>query len=351
MTALYRVEGLTKVYGGRTVLSIPSLAIARHQIYALIGANGAGKSTLLQLMAFLSRPTAGKLQFCGEEVRRGSRDLVRLRRRVVLVDQYPVHFSGTVAANVAFGLRVRGVGKGQCKRRVAEVLRRVGMEDFALADAQKLSGGEGKRVALARALVIEPEVLLCDEPTANVDEENQEIILEVLATINRVQRTSIVMATHSLSQSRRLATQTLLLEHGTLSGKSIRREDVYRCRIKRGDDRFWGWRLSGGLSLLRDGPLRSGLPDLGRGSLDQEGMKDLGLGPEIQQNRITGRILAISQDQAGVLLRVECGVSLLVLLEMEEYQGMRPGVGDQVRLHVARGGLRFTPRKALPQDP
>ncbi len=93
----------------------------------------------------------------------------------------------------------------------------MGMQDFYSADAHKLSGGEAKRVAMARALAIAPEVLLCDEPTANVDEENQGIILDILEKINRENRTSILMATHYLPQSRYLAHHTLTLEYGSLS--------------------------------------------------------------------------------------------------------------------------------------
>jgi tungstate transport system ATP-binding protein len=217
---LYKADVLTKVFKGHTVLNLEHLEIERHKIYALIGANGAGKTTLLNLLAFLARPTSGCLQFCGQDVIYRRQHLLDLRRRVVLVDQYPILFTGPVWKNVEFGLKVRGVSKKLRERRVEEVLELVGMQEFRLADAHKLSGGESKRVALARALVIDPEVLLCDEPTANVDEENQEIILGILERINAENRTSIIMATHYLAQSRRLAHHILMLEYGMLSEKS-----------------------------------------------------------------------------------------------------------------------------------
>lgn len=217
---LYSADSLIKVFKERRVLDIEDLVIERYKIYALIGANGAGKTTFLNILAFLVQPSSSKLQFCGRPVIHSRQHLLNLRRKVVLVDQYPILFTGSVWKNVAFGLKVRGVSRKCCDRRVDEVLELVGMRDFRMAEADKLSGGESKRVALARALAIEPEVLLCDEPTANVDEKNQEVILGILERINAEKKTSIIMATHYLAQSRRLAHHILMLEHGRLAEKS-----------------------------------------------------------------------------------------------------------------------------------
>jgi len=214
---LYEADSLTKVFKGRQVLNLEHLALEKHKIYALVGPNGAGKTTLLNILAFLDQPTLGKLSFCDTEVKYELQHLLAVRRRVVLVDQYPILFTGSVRKNVEFGLKVRGVSRNLRERRVDEVLELVQMRDFLLADAHKLSGGESKRIAMARALAIEPEVLLCDEPTANVDVENQKIILNILAQINSEQKTSIIMSTHYLSQSRNLAHHTLMLDHGKLA--------------------------------------------------------------------------------------------------------------------------------------
>ncbi len=220
MSILYSADRLTKKFKGRTVLDLEQLQLEKHKIYALIGANGAGKTTLLNLLAFLVPPSSGTLQFFGRDAIYNRQHLLELRRRVVLVDQYPILFTGSVWKNVEFGLKVRGVAKALREKRVLEVLELVGMRDFTQADAHKLSGGESKRVALARALAIEPEVLLCDEPTANVDEENQDVILSILERINTENQTSIIMATHYLAQSRRLAHHILMLAHGRLSDRS-----------------------------------------------------------------------------------------------------------------------------------
>ncbi len=216
---LYNATELTRTFKGRRVLNLKHLEIRHRKIYGLIGPNGAGKTTLLNLLAFLDRPTTGRLRFQGRDVGYTKQQLLELRRRVVLVDQYPILFTGSVWKNVEFGLKVRRISKKKRSPRIEQALELVGMEEFRQAEAHRLSGGETKRVALARALAIQPEVLLCDEPTANVDEENQEIILKLLQRINSEQQTSIILATHYLAHSRRLADYTLRLEHGTISSQ------------------------------------------------------------------------------------------------------------------------------------
>ncbi|NNK96669.1 MAG: ATP-binding cassette domain-containing protein, partial [Desulfobacterales bacterium] len=214
---LYELSDIVRRFGSRTVLDIPHLAFKARQVYALIGPNGAGKTTLLNHLAFLDQPSSGTLCFRSQLVDYSRNNLTRLRRQVVLVDQTPILFSGTVWKNIEFGLRLRGVTKKQREGKIQGALEQVGMSEFVHEDVYGLSGGEVKRVALARALALEPEVLLCDEPTANVDQQHQEIILKILEHANSVGNTTVIFSTHYLSQSRRLAHQTILLQNGRLS--------------------------------------------------------------------------------------------------------------------------------------
>ncbi len=214
---LYEMRKLVRQYGSRTVLDIDHLCLEARKIYALIGPNGAGKTTLLNHLAFLDQPDSGALFFHDQPVLYDSGALTRLRRCVVLVDQTPILFSGTVWSNVEFGLKVRGVGPKERQTRISGALEQVGMGAFSRSDVYGLSGGEVKRVALARALAVDPDVLLCDEPTANVDQQHQEIIMKILEHANSVRNTSVIFSTHYLSQCRRLAHQTILLQDGRLS--------------------------------------------------------------------------------------------------------------------------------------
>jgi tungstate transport system ATP-binding protein len=213
--SLYRLEGVTKVYGGRVTLALEDLAIGRGEVLALVGPSGAGKSTLLRLLNFLEEPSAGTVGFEGIAYGAGRHAPLSVRRQVTTVFQRPMLLQRTVEANVAYGLRLRGeIPKAEQARRVAEALDAVGLRDLASAQARTLSGGEAQRVALARAMVIEPHALLLDEPTANLDPYNVGLIEQIVRRRHAEQGTTIVLVTHNLFQAQRLATRVALLLEG-----------------------------------------------------------------------------------------------------------------------------------------
>jgi tungstate transport system ATP-binding protein len=211
---MYQLEHITKTYGARQVLGIASLEVRGGEILAVVGPSGAGKSTLLRLLNFLEPPTNGLIQFA--QKRFGPRDIVplELRRQVTTVFQQPALFSTNVFDNVAYGLRVRG--RAQARAMVMGALDQVGLAHLATASARTLSGGERQRCALARALVFGPRVLLLDEPTANLDPRNVQVIEQVVSDMQRRSNTTVVLVTHNLFQARRLAHRTALLLDGSV---------------------------------------------------------------------------------------------------------------------------------------
>jgi tungstate transport system ATP-binding protein len=148
---------------------------------------------------------------------------LELRRRVTTVFQQPVLLNRSVAANVAYGLKLRGKNGVRAKQAVNKALKQVGLLEFADVSAKTLSGGEAQRVALARALVIEPDVLLLDEPTANLDPYNIRMIEEIVAEVNHTQGTTVVLVTHNIFQAKRLADRTALI----LDGKIVEVADTH----------------------------------------------------------------------------------------------------------------------------
>ena len=314
---LYELNKVTRTFGSSTVLEIDSLAFEARKIYALIGPNGAGKTTLLNQLAFLDQPSSGHLHFKSAAVVYDQSSLTRLRRQVVLVDQNPILFSGTVWKNVEFGLKVRNIEKKERDRRIEHALERVTMSAFAQRDVHGLSGGEVKRVALARALALEPEVLLCDEPTANVDREHQEVILKILSRANSVRQTTIIFATHYLSQSRQLAHHTLLLQNGRLSknleenifqARVVRRGGELRCVI--GDHLI---PFTDPKGLARENRLVRVHIDPGR--LNLTGLDETG----VPQGWIGGKIVSLAKENGKIRIAVDIGLKLQLLLSQERF--------------------------------
>ncbi len=215
---MYHLENVSKVYAARQVLAIDSLAIKRSEIFVLVGPSGAGKSTLLRLLAFLEPPTAGTLRFEGFSVNGASGGVnpapTELRRRVAMVFQRPLLLNASVRENVVLGLRLRG--EREIDPRVDPVLARLGLQDFVHVNARTLSGGEAQRVALARALVLRTDVLLLDEPTANLDPYNVSLIEGIVKELHASRGATIILVTHNVFQARRLATRVGLLLDGRL---------------------------------------------------------------------------------------------------------------------------------------
>ena len=343
---LYDRTGQEKVLGGRRILDVPALSIRAGRIYSLTGPNGAGKTPLLQIRAFLDRPSSGEMLFNGERVRYGEKELLQLRRQVVLVDQSPLLFTGTVAKNVEFGLKMRKVPKPAREKRVIEALRQVGMEGFLRAEAHKLSGGETKRVALARALAVRPQVLLCDEPTANVDSENQRIILDILAGINRTEQTSIIFSTHYLSQEQQLAHHSLQLQQGTLTESLA--DHVFRADlVEQGEGRS-SYRLAAGMVLSL--PRRTGVAaPVIHLVIDQQQILFPGeKGGAQDGSLVAGRVTGLEEENGGVRVKVEAGIGLTFRLSRETYQGRPFPVGERLTVLIPDTAVHCLPEDGAP---
>jgi tungstate transport system ATP-binding protein len=185
MKPLLEVAGLRK----RALLNIPALAIAHGGAYVLTGMNGAGKTTLLRILAGLEPADAAAWRWNGADVRAAP------RAEIVYVHQHPVMFATSVERNVGYGLRARGVPHTEALIRVDAALAWAGVAHLRHDDACRLSGGEKQRVALARARVLEPRLLLLDEPTSSLDGAAREQVLALIPTL-RARGASVVMACH-----------------------------------------------------------------------------------------------------------------------------------------------------------
>lgn len=184
---------------GREVLSEVSFNISKGAFYFLAGASGAGKTTLLRLIYQLHKPSRGQIKLFGKLTADMSRDeITDLRHKMAIVFQeYSLLSHLSVFDNVALPMRVRGVSEAKIKKLVAKVLEWVGLAKYADANPKTLSGGQQQRVSVARAIITQPSILLADEPTGNLDDENASRLMDLFIQMNKMFGTTIILATHN----------------------------------------------------------------------------------------------------------------------------------------------------------
>jgi tungstate transport system ATP-binding protein len=217
MTSYLEVEGLSKRYGDFWALRSIDLQVKKGEVFGIIGPSGVGKTTFLRLIATIEKPSSGKIRFDGIELSGLSeKDALLMRRRMGIVFQNPIVFKRSVFENVAYGLRMRGVGKMSISKKVKAALQLVGLSEFEKRKVTTLSGGEVQRLALTRTTVVEPELLLLDEATANLDPANVALIEHAISEIVKNEGTTVIIATHNMFQAERLADRVGFFLNGEL---------------------------------------------------------------------------------------------------------------------------------------
>ncbi len=194
------------------VLDIGEMTVVSGEVVLLTGANGSGKTTLLRIMAGLLPPEDGIVEYRGKAVLFGKAGLEH-RRKVTLLAQEPYLFRGNVLSNISYGPRVRGMSATQAHNIAEEAVLKTRCEDLIHRDAAKLSGGEKKRVALARALAAGAETLLLDEPISHLDEENSKLIVEIIQEL-AASGITLVVSTHIPEWANSLSVKNVRLAHG-----------------------------------------------------------------------------------------------------------------------------------------
>ncbi len=216
METILTLKDIKKSYGGQRVLDIPALTLEKGRITALVGPSGSGKSTFLKIINGIETPCEGAMAFDGEAIPFQKTFSLETRRKMILVFQKSVLFNTTVYENIAYGLKIRGADKQSLSGKVTDILELIGMKDKAHQRALTLSGGEAQRVAVARALVTAPRLLLMDEPTSDLDPSNVAVIEKLIRHARDTLHASVIVVTHNMHQAKRLADHMVFIMDGRI---------------------------------------------------------------------------------------------------------------------------------------
>ena len=238
MAAILEVDSLTHIYSAGTpfeqeALNGVSFSVEKGDFIGIIGHTGSGKSTLIQHLNGLLKPTSGSVRLEGRDLWSDKEFTRQARFRVGLVFQYPEYqlFEETAAKDIAYGPRNMGLSEEEIARRVEEAAGFVGLTPEQLQKSPfDLSGGQKRRVAIAGVIAMEPEVLILDEPTAGLDPEGRDSILEKIQTYRRAKNAAVIMVSHSMEEVGRLAQRLIVMNHGKIAMEGTPGEVFSRSR-------------------------------------------------------------------------------------------------------------------------
>ena len=202
------ISTLKKYYSDKQVLDIDNLCIEKGKITGLIGPNGSGKTTLLRIISGLDMDYAGTIKYDGSLLDEG------IYKKMTLVTQKPYLFKRKVYENIEYPLKVRKVNKAVRKKKVEEIMYRFEIQDLRNKKGHLLSGGESQKVSLARAIIFEPELLLLDEPTSNIDPVSIKIMEREILNFNKETKGTVLIVTHNIEQAERLCHKIIPLDGG-----------------------------------------------------------------------------------------------------------------------------------------
>ncbi len=338
---MMELRGLSKRYGEVEALRNMTLEIERSEVIAVLGPNGSGKSTLLRILATLEQPTSGDVLFEGKNIDR--KDNESWRKRTTLVFQRPVVLRGSVFGNVAYGLRQRGLSSDEIEERVSGALHLLGLDALADRNAKSLSGGEKQRLSIARAVVLETDLLLLDEPTVNLDPESLEIVKKFILGLRKRSDITVVLATHDMEIARELSDRVLLLSGGRVVEIGSTRDlmlsqSAEMARFARTENVFTGEskRVDGVSHIDVDGVVIVG-------AFSAEGRTTVNVRPEdiivsrrviasSARNNLLGKIIGVEELESIIRLRVDVGIVFTVQITRRSLEEMGLNVGQEVYL-------------------
>jgi molybdopterin-binding protein len=353
MKPIIKLENISKTYGTVTALQQVNLQFLEGEVFSLLGPNGAGKTTLLRIVAGLEKPTTGEIRFESETVAENSINQTRLKTTMVF--QKTTLFNTSVYKNIVYGLRLRGCSRRETDEKVREVLKTVRLDGYAKRPAKQLSGGEQQRIALAMALVLDTDILLLDEPTANIDPRNVSIIEDVLSWVSKEKKTTVIMATHNVFQAETLAQRAALMLEGKIT-KVGTPQEIFASPTKllasyaKLENAFSGFsKTTGeGTSLVK---IDDGLHI--EAAFEKTGNVTVFVRPEdiilssnpiisSARNSLEGQIVQISDRGAIVKLKIRAGKDFIVQITKKSFIEMMLNIDSSVFLSFKASSVQMT---------
>jgi tungstate transport system ATP-binding protein len=358
-------SGLSAVLGGRKVLEIPSLQVNKNEVMMIIGPNGSGKSTLLLCLALLIKPAAGTIAYNGKAIS-GDNSILQLHRRLAVVLQEPLLLNETVWDNVMLGLRLRSVKHDEADVRTRKWLERFGIAHLAKRQARTLSGGEAKRASLARAFVLNPEVLFLDEPFTALDSPTRQSLLEDFENVLRETRVTTVMVTHDRNEALVLADRVAVLMNGSIRQIGTAEEvfgspadEEVACFVEAGNilNGIISSATSGLASIAVKGQQLEAVSDLPEGSKVTVYMhyEDVvvsipsdGAPATSARNRLRARITRVLPQGSQYKVIMDCGFGLTSIITRQSFNDLGLGIGMEVTATFKASSVHLIPSRGRP---
>lgn len=320
MTAVYKLTQVKVNYVDRDVLNITELLINQGECVALLGQNGAGKSTLLNLLACLNQPQQGQITLFGKVIDKPLEPSVRMR--IGYVNQHPYPLAGTVLDNLRLALTLQGIRPEQHQALIEQALKMSNTSHLAQQKANTLSGGELRRMAIARAIVYQPDILLLDEPFSQLDKTSVNELENVIQTLKNSGNITIVFSTHNQLQGLSLATRSISLVNGRLSQTPLL--NLFNGQLV--GHHFETNKLSFEVTQIIDNAKYIAIHpnDIVLSLMPFDGTS--------MRNQFSGKVTLIASEQTTVRIEVDCAEQFQTIISHESHDRLNIQLGDSVWL-------------------
>ncbi len=352
---------LSVVLGGQKVLEIPSLQVYPNEVFVVMGPNGSGKTTLILCLALLLKPATGMVSYQGIPVL-SSKNIIPMRRRLAVAFQESLLLNSTVWDNVTLGLRLRGVKNEEIRVRTQKWLERFGIASLVRRQAKTLSGGEAKRVSLARAFVLQPEVLFLDEPFNGLDSPTRQALLEDFEGVLRETRVTTVMVTHERNEALALADRVAVLMDGSIRQLGTP-EEVFSSPV---DEKVASFVETGNVLHGMVSSQNNGLVSVSIEGQQLQAVSNLNVGTKVTvylhneditislpsppmmsssaRNQLRSRIVRVFPIGSQLKVTVDCGFPLVALITRRSWEELGLELSQEVVASFKASSVHLIPR-------